>query len=479
MPQQLELLLEAERRGILPPDKSSVLAEARRRGLVPTAAADTSRNPEQPGQQDSAAVRFLGGVGSGLDPRPLAQAAMHPIQTAKGIVSAQGEQFGKAKEAFGEGRYSEAFGHGLAGAVPLIGPGAAAMGERIGSGDVAGGLGEAATAVSPIAALRGARAANIPARLKESATRQYGQALRPTKETMKRKTNRVVPELIERRVTGSRESLLNTAQSRADDALENLGTAEKAIPEGTRIKIEPVIDWLEKKKEAMVGARTPSGEVIGNQSGVNQITRLQEQLIDLGDDVPYETIVRVRRVLDREVADAGGFFGRTLDDSSAIRAKQEAANSIRHELAKGQPEMARINAEFSLWKTTAEIIEETQRRTSGQSVPMGQQLAQAAGGAGGLAVGGLGGAVAGAVAFKGLKALVSSPRWQTVSAVNKSKLADAIVSGNADTLASVIGGIVVGSQGDYTAPTMMRSAPPSGPPPATSQGTSLAELISN
>ena len=82
--------------------------------------------------------------------------------------------------------------------------------------------------------------------------------------------------------------------------------------------------------------------------------------------------------------------------------------------------------------------------------------------------------MAGAVAFKGLKALVSSPRWQTVSAVNKSKLADAIVSGKADVLAKAIGLIVVGSQGDYTPPPMMRSNPP-----GQSRGPQLADLISN
>lgn len=35
MADKLALMLEAERRGILPPDKVALLAEARRRGLVP------------------------------------------------------------------------------------------------------------------------------------------------------------------------------------------------------------------------------------------------------------------------------------------------------------------------------------------------------------------------------------------------------------------------------------------------------------
>ena len=36
-PQRVDLLLEAERRGILPPDMQAALSEARRRGLVPPA----------------------------------------------------------------------------------------------------------------------------------------------------------------------------------------------------------------------------------------------------------------------------------------------------------------------------------------------------------------------------------------------------------------------------------------------------------
>ena len=302
-------------------------------------------------------------------------------------MSARDEQAQKSGEAFGKGRYSEALGHGMAAALPVIGPGAAAIGEQIGSGDVAGGMGAAMTSVLPVGALAGARGLKIPAGLKRSAAAQYGQALRATKETMKRRSARVVPKLIERGATGSRAKLLKTAETKAAKALEELKEAEGRIPAGTKVKIEPVIDWLEKKKAALTGARTKDG-ILGNEAGVKHLERLQEQIIDLGDDVPYETLVRVRRVLDREVAESGGFFGKSLKDTSKLSAKQEAANSIRRELGKTRPDIARINAEFSLWKTTGEILEETAQRTQGQSTPLGQQLAQAAGGGGGLVVGG-------------------------------------------------------------------------------------------
>ena len=58
-----ELILEAERRGILPPDKAELLAEARRRGLVPgdVQAAPTTRRiqPEVQAQRDQGRLDIL------------------------------------------------------------------------------------------------------------------------------------------------------------------------------------------------------------------------------------------------------------------------------------------------------------------------------------------------------------------------------------------------------------------------------------
>ena len=475
----LELMLAAERRRILPDDEASdccILdkhpvyrdrvdppqAAPQAGGIDPAilrnlAATEMKIREMEKAQnpEGSALGRFATNFASSFDPRGLIKAASSPIETVKGLASAQGEQLKKSGEAFGKGRYSEAFGHGLAGVLPVVGPGAAAVGEQIGSGDVAGGLGAGIASVLPVGALAGTRATKIPAALKRSAKAQYGQALRATKETMKRRSARVVPKLIERGATGSRAKLLKTAEAKAGKALEELKEAEGRIPAGTKIKIEPVIDWLEKKKEALTGARTKDG-ILGNEAGVKHLERLQEQIIDLGDDVPYETLVRVRRVLDREVAESGGFFGKSIKDTSKLSAKQEAANSIRQELGKARPDIARINAEFSLWKTTTEILEETARRTQGQSAPLGQQLAQAAGGAGGLAVGGatlgtggaIGGAVGGALLFKGVKALVQSPSWKTISAVKKNRLADAIVSGRTDLVAKAASAMILGGQGE-------------------------------
>lgn len=122
-----------------------------------------------PGTPNSgAAGRFAGGLATSLNPVPM---LTHPIDTAKAAAKAQVGEFSKAKDAAtGKGEFSSmtplerassTFGHGLAGVIPLAGPAAANAGERIGSGDVAGGLGQAtgllATAATPALARAGGR----------------------------------------------------------------------------------------------------------------------------------------------------------------------------------------------------------------------------------------------------------------------------------------------------------------------------------
>ena len=95
--------------------------------------------------QASGLSRFASNAGEAFNPvtmvKGMASAVAHPIQTAQGIYAAGAAEAGKAADAYKEGRYSEAFGHGAAAALPVVGPAAAAAGEQIASGDVWGGLG--------------------------------------------------------------------------------------------------------------------------------------------------------------------------------------------------------------------------------------------------------------------------------------------------------------------------------------------------
>lgn len=69
------------------------------------------------------------------------------------------QQVVKAGQALNAGKTTEALGHGLASAVPMIGPWAAGLGEQAGTGDVGGAAGQAAGTVATGAALANAPAA--------------------------------------------------------------------------------------------------------------------------------------------------------------------------------------------------------------------------------------------------------------------------------------------------------------------------------
>lgn len=113
--------------------------------------------PEQPAQPEGSALgRFASNAWSMVNPVAMvqgaAQAIAHPIDTAGALLKAQGAQIGKAVDAAREGRYSEMAGHAAAGVLPILGPVAADVGEQIGSGDIAGGLGAATGLVGGVLA---------------------------------------------------------------------------------------------------------------------------------------------------------------------------------------------------------------------------------------------------------------------------------------------------------------------------------------
>jgi hypothetical protein len=93
-------------------------------------------------------VDFAKGAAPHFNPLTIAQgigtAVLNPLDTVLGAAKAGGQQIAQAFDAYDQGRYMEAGAHGAAGMIPLVGPAAAQIGERLGEGVTAGGLGDAA-----------------------------------------------------------------------------------------------------------------------------------------------------------------------------------------------------------------------------------------------------------------------------------------------------------------------------------------------
>ncbi|HKA39852.1 MAG TPA: hypothetical protein VKD25_08785 [Burkholderiales bacterium] len=110
--------------------------------------------------------RFTAGIWEHVNPAGilsgLGEVAWDPAKAVVNVAKAQGAQFGKAVEDVRQGDYLTAAGHTVAGLTPLVGPAAAAAGERAAeTGDIAGavgeGLGLTASIVAPGMAVKAAK----------------------------------------------------------------------------------------------------------------------------------------------------------------------------------------------------------------------------------------------------------------------------------------------------------------------------------
>ena len=107
--------------------------------------------------KNSSAGKFASGAASMFLPEKLsdvvtgpAYAVRHPIDSASMLWDAtKGASQDQFERMYNAPTTSEAIGHGLAGAIPLMGPAAAASGEAIGEGRTAEGLGMAAGLLAP------------------------------------------------------------------------------------------------------------------------------------------------------------------------------------------------------------------------------------------------------------------------------------------------------------------------------------------
>lgn len=395
------------------------------------------------------------------------------VNAGKAVV----DQYGKAKAAAAKGRYSEAAGH-AGGMVPLIGPSAVHAGERMAGApempplqrldtdpqsasqatppDVMGGGGEAAALVgmSSPAAMRGvakgagatgaaalkvARPLEQP--LRESALRSYERALGATKERNKFSAQeKVAPGLIDRGVVvATRKGLQQKATAHVNSLGAAIDEAWRSLPEGEALPTKPIQDALSNyaSKEFMM-AENGKSVPMGTQGNIGvQRTRVLQRSIDAASKpdpitgekvISTENLLKLRRFSDKIASRAGSYDGKSLADQSTAAIHEELANAARSELAKSHPDIAKLNAEFSFWKSTKQVIDDTLLRTGPQAKPLGEMIAGAAGGTAGYMSHGIPGGVLFGVAVPTLIKFMRSPAWQTTSAVAKSKIADLIAA---------------------------------------------------
>lgn len=364
----------------------------------------------------------------------------------------------------------------------------AAMAKAQGGSAIAGGIMGAALPAA------GELADAAASSLRTAASKQVMQALGPTKERFKAVAERLTPEILKRGLRGSRESLV----AQAADALEQSGDAMDALltTVGTQpVSVRPVVTALETAKDAFRTSKTMSvsealskgyvtlkngavaqaGNVRPLPNGmvevlveleprtIRQLNQLQKVIEDLGPVSSVDQLRAVRQTWDKVVAQAGGYaqrapgaIGMPLKDQSEAFVKREGANAIRKLLADEVPDLAAINKEYSFWKGLDEVVSQTLKRTEPQRQPIGRQIAEGVGAAAASSHG-LGSAFGIAKLAGFANRAFTSPRWRLMSAQYKHDLAEAIVSGEAGKVASLLGRVTA-VEGSKLVPTTSSAA---------------------
>lgn len=151
-----------------------------------------------PDQAGSGPVsRFVSGAWEMLNPVPMVEAALSPIETGKALLGAQEQTALKGLQAEQEGRGAAAVAYKLASGVPILGPLAAGIAERASDGDLAGAAGNVAGIVAAPGAYlkagklaaKGAAAAGPAAQRVAASAGSVGQAIRHPIEYAKANPN--------------------------------------------------------------------------------------------------------------------------------------------------------------------------------------------------------------------------------------------------------------------------------------------------
>lgn len=386
-----------------PPSEQDVMAKLGISSAPPnqhTATAEEFAPASQP--QGSAMGRFVGGAAEYLNPATIATglygAVRHPLDTATAAAGQMGEQWSKAKSLVGQGRYVEAGGHALAGSLPFVGPAAAKAGERIASGDWAGGSGEAFGLLAPTAvplAVRGATATaskvgrSVPGAVDTVATALESRAASRVTDVMSPKVGankirfgnqaaKVAPEIAKDLAADgapmSRAGLASQVEAKLGEAEAALDTAANARNPNAVIHTAPVVRGLKAKRAEMtaqthrIGPFKAGADVVPgpNAGRVAQIDRAIEEVEALGPVANYEALRRIRQAYDGP-AKAIYSPSMTADYLSAQGSKLGAADVtgvIREQLAQMDPQTAAANATYSVYRTANDVLkaaEETER----------------------------------------------------------------------------------------------------------------------
>lgn len=342
---------------------------------------------------------------------------------------------------------TEAFGHGLAAILPILGPAAADVGEHGARGDLAGMAGGAAGLLVPFAAKYGLerRASANPAKadlLRREAEQQVSErVLAPGNPRYKGTAAAIAPQILDRKLSGGRLELqqladegMDAAGQKIDAAINSSGGRQAPIP------TKPILDAMSKRIDELSTTHSGTGQVTPIPTAVGRVqnlTKLRDYIKQFGPDIPFDQLQKIRDDFYNEAAKRGGYerAGNVYLADGAWAAR-EGGSAIREALSQAMPETTPHYAEYSFWKNLDAVLDPSMGRPNSGTVTTGvtggMHTTGAIIGAGLSHVPGLqaAGALVVSKLLPAIREAQASPAWQLASASKKAQIARAIQAGD-------------------------------------------------
>ncbi len=387
----------------------------------PSAAAPATSGPSS---WLGSAASFMGGAASALNPLPVIQAALSPIQTAKNLIGAQVGLAHKAADSFEKAQnatdpmdkmngYGEAATHAIMALLPVLGPAAEDIGQEMSTGDKAHAAGRLtgllATLVGPEAASSAIKAAAgteagqaIGARIGASVPERMAKIIAPTSGPQKARfgtmAEKVGGQLAEEPGLGglSRDAIHQKVSDAKGAIGEQLDAAADArVGKSSVAPTAPLLKELEQARAKLIAApvegtltqrvtkQTPTQ--ILDASGKPMMKTTQEA-VPIGEDVPTHTerlaqiddaIAKVKKLGPVATYDAIKLLRQDFDKRAPLvytpshaadflasretgKGAADVTGAIRQSLANMDPATATLNRRYSFLNTAEDVLQAAQ-----------------------------------------------------------------------------------------------------------------------
>lgn len=265
--------------------------------------------------------------------------------------------------------------------------------------------------------------------LREWARTNVAKALAPTWKKYKQLTDRLSDEFLERWLRWSKESLLQSAKewvekfwAKIDDAIAWWALDNVEIP------TQPLKELLqEAKKSVMVWWN------VVNTAKAKVIDWLEDVLTPFQNTIGWKEARRFKQILDEIVySTKGGIWAEDMTYKNIL--SKWMADTLRKQLSEAAPDLAKLNKDFSFYKSLEDVLEATILRQRPQQWAVRKFIA-------GAFAGNQEGIVNKVIGYVWSKLFLDATSWatrNTLSAVAKNKLANAIATGSPKIINSVV-----------------------------------------